>query len=110
MAVAILIGAVFFGVYATAAVFLTKKVWARTERYRDWARVLLSVLVLTVFFAPAVMGAGHGAGIGPAWLALVDPNSNRFVIRGAWISIAVTWGLFFVIGTIIRGIYKHRHK
>jgi len=110
MAIAMLVGVVLLCGYVAAAVYVTRKVWAVTGRYHDWARVLLGALVLTIFFAPAVIGAGHGAGIGPAWVALVDPNSNRFVTRGAWISLGVTWIAFFAIGVIVRSIQKHREK
>ena len=110
MAIAALVGAVLLCGYVAAAVYITKKVWAFTGRYQEWTRVLFSTLVLTAFFAPAAIGIGHGAAIGPAWVALVDPGSNRFVIKWAWISLAVTWGTFFAIGVIARSIQKHREK
>jgi hypothetical protein len=110
MAIAMLIGAALICGYVAAAVYLTRAVWRLTHRCPDWGRVLLCTLVLTLFFAPGVVGAGHGAAIAPAWVALVDPGSNRFAIKTALISLAVTWGVLFLVGIVVRGITKHRTK
>lgn len=105
---AILLGLALLWGYIALAVYSTKKVWAHTASYPDWGRVLLCALVLAVFFAPGFVAGGHGVGIAPAWVAVVDPGSNRFLIRNALISLAVTWTVLFVIGVIARSIRKHR--
>lgn len=105
---AILLGLALLWGYIALAVYSTKKVWTHTTSYPDWGRVLLCTLVLTVFFAPGFVAGGHGVGVAPAWVALFDPGSNRFLIRNALISLAVTWTVLFVIGMIARSIRKHR--
>ena len=105
---AILLGLGLLWGYIVLAVYATRKAWAFTASRPDWLRVLLCTLVLTVFFAPGFMGAGHGVGLAPAWVALVDPGSNRFAVKGALVSLAVTWSVLFVGGVVARSIRKHR--
>lgn len=102
-----LLGLVLLWGYVVAAFHLTKWVWAATSAHREWLRLLLSTLVLAVFFAPGFVGAGHGAGLMPAWAALIAPGSNRFAVKGALISFALTWTILFLIGVFARSIRKH---
>lgn len=105
---AIVLGLALLWGYIALAVYSTKKVWALTASYPEWSRVLLCTFVLTVFFAPGFVAGGHGVGVAPAWVALIDSDSNRSLIRNALISLAVTWTVLFVIGVIARSIRKHR--
>lgn len=99
----ILFGVALLGIYLTLAIYCATKVWALSQPLkRDWTRVLLVAFVLALFFAPAVMGGGHGVGVGPAWFALLDPESNRFTVRQALASFPSTWASFFVVGLLCR--------
>lgn len=102
--VAILLGLMLLWGYIAAAVWLTKKAWALAAKKPEWVRVLLSTFVLAILFAPVFVGAGHGVGLEPAWVALVDPASNQFAIKNALVSLPVTWAVLFVIGIIARSI------
>ena len=109
LVVAVALGLAMVGGYIALAVWAIRKVWTLTVGRRAWVRILACASVATVFFAPSPIGVGHGAAIGPAWVALVDP-SNRYEIRSALISLSVTFLLLFAIGVVSRSVQKHREK
>jgi hypothetical protein len=108
--VAILLGLSLLWGYIALAVYLLRKLWAWSVGRPDGVRVLLYTSVLAVFFTPAVVGVGHGAGVAPAWFALLSSSSNPHVVRGALIALAGTWATLFVLGVIARRIRKHPEK
>lgn len=62
----------------------------------SWQRRAAVSLVLAIFFAPSAVGAGHGGGIGPAWIALFQ----MFPFKLGVVPILVTFVAFFVIGSV----------
>ena len=100
--IAVVLGLAMLWGYVAAAVWLTKQTWALFSKKPEWMRLLLCTLVLAVLFAPAFVGVGHGVGLEFAWMALLDPSSNRFAVRGALISLPITWAILFVVGVIVR--------
>jgi hypothetical protein len=57
-------------------------------------------LLLAVFFAPSVVGMGHGGGIGPAWMALFQV----FPIKLGVVPILVTFVTFFGVSSAIAAV------
>jgi hypothetical protein len=108
--IAIAFGLVLLWGYVAVAVYLARKVWALSLGKPEIARILLGSLVLALFCAPAATGVGHGVGVAPAWFVLLDPESNRFALKGASISLTATWAVLFAAGAITSRIRKHRKE
>jgi hypothetical protein len=90
--------AAIWGTYLSAALLITWAILRMTrQRVPKWIRRALACLVLAIFFAPSVIGAGHGGGFGPAWLALFQ----TYPLKLGVLPIAITFALFFSAGTLI---------
>jgi hypothetical protein len=83
--------------YAAAASVCVWGVLRLTRGASPWMRRALVSLVLAAFFAPSVVGGGHGGGIGPAWLALFQ----MFPLKLGVLPIAVTFAVLFVGGSLL---------
>lgn len=105
-ATAMVIGLLLAAIYVAAGIYSAKIVRALIKSSADWIRNLAGAAILAVFFAPAFVAGGHGVGIAPAWVALLDTDSNRFIISFALQSLAGTWIILFVAGVIISKIKK----
>jgi hypothetical protein len=59
-----------------------------TSRYAGrWQRKVVVAAVFALFFAPALVGAGHGISFAPAWLAVAQQ-----------ISLGQSWGTVLLYG------------
>jgi hypothetical protein len=82
------------------AAFAALAVWGVLRFTRDaasWQRRGLASLVLAIFFAPSVVGGGHGGGIGPAWMALFQ----MFPIKLGLLPIVSTFLILFGLASVI---------
>jgi hypothetical protein len=83
--------------YTTVAALSVWGVLRAASQAAPWQRRVVASLVLAVFFAPSVVGGGHGGGIGPAWLALFQ----MFPIKLGLLPIASTFLVIFGITSAI---------
>lgn len=104
---AFLIGLVLLVAYIAIAVYVTRLTRRSLALKAMWLRELCGAIVLALFFAPGVIAEGQGAAIGPAWLAVLDPESNERIVRVALVSLVASCAMFFVGGVVIHRIRKH---
>jgi hypothetical protein len=99
------IGIALLAGYVWLGVFCIRRVFALPSNVdNSWVRALLASIVAVLFFMPGLVGGGHGAGIGPAWLmiatgtfaALTAASKQTFVI-----ALTVVWGITFSIAMLI---------
>ncbi|MGH8582220.1 MAG: hypothetical protein ACREWG_05415 [Gammaproteobacteria bacterium] len=102
--------ALVFGVgllagYVALGVLCAKKTWQwSTGLTRRWVRVLLVSAVITLIFCPGVIAAGHGAGIGPAWLMFASGAFNSLTSsskRNMLLFVLAVWIVVFVVGLLV---------
>jgi hypothetical protein len=105
--VAMGVGLVLVVGYITAGIYLTKLSSRLLMRKPIWARSLSTAAVLSVFFAPGFVAGGHGVAFGPAWVAVVDSESNFYIMRAALVSLAVSFSIFFAGGVLVHRSRKH---
>ena len=88
---------VWAGYLLLAAVCL----WGALRLTRDapgtWKRKALVSLLIAVFFAPSVVGGGHGGGLGPAWMALFQMHP----IKLGTVPILVTFAICYAVWTVV---------
>jgi len=93
---ALIVGYVAFGV------FCARKTWSWSAGLsRTWARVALVSTVVVLFFMPGVIGGGHGAGLGPAWLMVAGGTFKALTAASKWaflLEVLVVWVVVFAIG------------
>jgi hypothetical protein len=105
MLVALVIGGGMIAGYVWLGVWCSKATWRESASLsRRWVRVLMVSAIVTFFFAPGVMGAGHGAAVVPAWLMFTS-GSFRVLTgdskRNVLLFILTVWVVVFVIGLLV---------
>lgn len=80
-------------VYAVIGLFLAWGVARLCRRFPPWLGRVPTCFILALFFAPSVIGAGHGGGIGPAWIVLVQMHPLRLGVTPILVTFAVFYGL-----------------
>lgn len=107
---AIVFGIALIAGYVALGVWLIRKTWSWSDEIQTHlVRVALVSLVATLIFMPGVVGAGHGVGVGPAWLmfasgtfgALTGASKLKFLI-----ATAICWGIAFAITHFLTGPTK----
>lgn len=64
---------------------------------RSWRRRALVSLIVAIFFAPSVVGGGHGGGPGPAWMALFQ----MFPVKLGVVPMVTTFAVCFVVSSVV---------
>lgn len=71
---------------------------------RSWRRRLLVSLTVAIFFAPSIVGGGHGGAPGPAWMALFQ----MFPIKLGLVPILVTFAACFALSSFVAWLGERR--
>lgn len=104
--VALIVGYFALGIWAT------RKSWAWSSALRPhWARVLIASTVLSAFFTPGIVGAGHGVGIVPAWLMFATGSFSDLTAESKkvyLVSLIVCWLLVVGVGLLVT--FEERKK
>ena len=105
MLVTLVFGVGLLAGYAALAVLCARKTWQWSGGLSPrWLRVLLVSAVVTFFFCPGVIAAGHGAGIGPAWVMFVS-GAFRSLTAGSKqdmiLFILAVWIVVFAVGLLV---------
>jgi len=97
--VALIVGYIAFGVWAI------KKVWSWSDEIQTHlVRVALVSLTATLLFMPGVIGAGHGVGVGPAWLMFASGTFGALTLKSKLMTLAgvlVGWAITFAITVVV---------
>lgn len=107
-AIAIVVGLAIVAAYVALGVWAVRATWSWSSKIDgQWARIVLASSVATVFFMPGIVGAGHGVGIGPAWLMFATGTFGALTSASklkALVGIMVGWAIALSIGFLIAGV------
>jgi xanthine/uracil/vitamin C permease (AzgA family) len=102
-----IVGFCLVAAYVAVGIYTTKFVRGLAAQRPIWVRNLAGAVVLTIFFAPTLVGAGHGVGMAPAWVALVDPESSGIILKIALQAMILSGVIFFIVGVVVDLVRKH---
>lgn len=109
---AIIVGLVAIAAYAALGIWATRATWSRSSAIRArWIRIAVASTVGALFFMPGIVGAGHGLGVGPAWLMFATGTFGALTTTSklkALAGIAIGWGMAVLIGFVIAGVSENR--
>ena len=101
----LMLGLAMLAGYLALGVYCAKKTWQWAAGIpRRWIRVLLVSGVLVFFFCPGLIAAGHGAGIGPAWLMFASGTFKSMTAPSrlnVMLFILGIWLVTFVVGLLV---------
>lgn len=109
---AIVFGVALIAGYVALGVWLIRKTWSWSDEIQTHlVRVALVSVVATLFFMPGVVGAGHGVGVGPAWLMFASGTFSVLTFKSklvALVSVLIGWGISFVVALLATESKKTR--
>lgn len=109
-AAGIIVGLGAIAAYLALGVWATRSTWQWSSALRArWIRIIAASTVGALFFMPGIVGAGHGVGIGPAWLMFASGTFGALTATSkvkALVGIAIGWGVAVLIGFALAGIYE----
>jgi hypothetical protein len=109
-AAAIIVGFMLLAAYVALGIWATRATWVWSSAITvRWMRIVGTSTVATMFFMPGIVGAGHGVGIGPAWLMFATGTFGALTTTSkvkALVGIAIGWAVAILVGFVIAGFDK----
>jgi hypothetical protein len=104
---AIIAGMMLIAAYLALGIWAVRATWVWSSGMGTrWMRVACASTVATVLFMPGIVGAGHGIGIGPAWLMFATGTFSALTTASklkALAGIAIGWLITLSIGFLVAG-------
>lgn len=93
--------ALAWAAYIALGIYSARRAWLAGRGLPAWARRLGACVVVAVFFAPSLIPAGHGVGVGPALVAGAIWHEGDEILKFMLLPIAVTAAAAFVLASFV---------